>query len=295
MKLSNHRRMKYPGLPLAFIAGVSVLYLMAGGTARAQSDVTTQSMPGVNASPLSTGSAPTPLSMSGVNATPLSMTPLSGTGGGAGGGGNSASGLSASSSKTGYVQVNHNLPAIPVASPNQLPQGDLSLSRPGEAQAGQINAQTSEQWDSGEFTKLDESLRNHAAISPPSTQVKDLKTLFFTAWQYALLNEARELWHTRPPGYSERNNPDAPKPSGPREISLGGISYRNAKDWTVWLNSQRIKPDAIPKEVLDIKVSSDHIDLKWFDNATNLIFPIRLHPHERFNLDDRIFLPGAGT
>jgi hypothetical protein len=194
------------------------------------------------------------------------------------------------------VRPKNDLPAIPVASPNQLPQGDLSISRePANAQAGQAGAQADQPMDAAEFSKLEQSLRNHSAVSPPGTQVADLKTLFFTAWQYALLNEAKETFRTRPPTASEMNNPNGQRPTGPREISLGGISYRDGKHWTVWLNQQRIQPDAIPKEVLDIKVSSDHIDLKWFDAATNLIFPIRLRPHERFNIDDRIFLPGAGT
>jgi hypothetical protein len=46
---------------------------------------------------------------------------------------------------------------------------------------------------------------------------------------------------------------------------------------------------------MDIKVSRAYIDLKWFDGYTNKIYPIRLRPQERFNLDSRIFLPGTGA
>jgi hypothetical protein len=32
--------------------------------------------------------------------------------------------------------------------------------------------------------------------------------------------------------------------------------------------------------------------MKWFDEYTNQVFPIRLRPHQRFNIDARMFLPG---
>ena len=167
-----------------------------------------------------------------------------------------------------------------------------------ESVTGQAKDASGQQWDANALGKLQDSMKNHMAIALPAIKPEDLKTLFFTAWQYALLNEAKQLFTTRPPTSGEiaqSENPDAPRPTGPREISLGGIAYHDAKNWTVWLNNQRIKPDAIPKEVLDIKVGRDHIDLKWYDLSSNLIYPIRLRPHQRFNLDSRIFLPGTGT
>jgi hypothetical protein len=170
------------------------------------------------------------------------------------------------------------------------------LSQPGTIPGAESNqSQGMEgQWDANFATSLDRALKAHIATAPPSVNPEDLKTLLFTAWQYALLLEAKTYNATRPPSASELNG-NGQTPTGPREISLGGISFITAKSWTVWLNSQRIKPDAIPKEIMDIKVSEDHVDLKWFDASTNLIFPIRLRPHQRFNLDDRIFLPGTGT
>lgn len=124
-----------------------------------------------------------------------------------------------------------------------------------------------------------------------------MKSLFFTAWQHALLQEAKIGFNTRLPnpgdvGADAGNQNVEP---GIREISLGGIAFENISSWTVWLNGVRITPDAIPEQVLDIKVSRAFIDLKWFDRYTNKIYPIRLRPHERFNLDSRIFLPGTGA
>lgn len=91
-------------------------------------------------------------------------------------------------------------------------------------------------------------------------------------------------------------DPNAPArakpPAEERDISLGGIVFNSARDWTIWLNGRRITPDALPKEVIDLRVFSEYVEMKWFDEYTNQIFPIRLRAHQRFNIDNRIFLPG---
>lgn len=130
-----------------------------------------------------------------------------------------------------------------------------------------------------------------ASVTPEA-----IKSLFFTSWQHALLQEAKVGFNTRLPNPGEvAAGESGARDPGIREIALGGIAYANVKKWAVWLNGVRITPDAIPEQVLDIKVSDAYIDLKWFDGYTNKIYPIRLRPHERFNLDTRIFLPGNGT
>lgn len=123
-----------------------------------------------------------------------------------------------------------------------------------------------------------------------------VESLLFTAWQHALLQEAKIGFTTRAPDSSSDGGASAQGGEpGIRELSLGGIAFYTPTRWTVWMNSVRITPDAIPDQVLDIKVSRSHIDIKWFDRYTNRIYPVRLRPHERFNLDSRIFLPGGGT
>ena len=121
-------------------------------------------------------------------------------------------------------------------------------------------------------------------------------TLFFTAWQHALLQEAKiGFIGSRTSGGGGAGVEQSQKDPGIREVSLGGIAFANGAKWTVWLNGVRVTPDAFPQQVLDLKVTQNYIDLKWFDNYTNRIYPIRLRPQERFNLDSRIFLPGAGV
>ena len=127
-------------------------------------------------------------------------------------------------------------------------------------------------------------------------------SLVFTHWEHVAIQDAkRSRGLVRPPTEAEltrdlKTREDELErikpPPEKREIRLAGIVYRKGGDWTIWLNEQRVTPDAIPEEVLDLKVYKTYIELKWFDDYTNQIFPIRLRPHQRFNIDTRIFLPG---
>ncbi len=129
-------------------------------------------------------------------------------------------------------------------------------------------------------------------------------SLFFTEWQHAAIREARNSRGlVRPLSQEERDDiagqgPTAepialPKPPPEmRYVSLGGILYTGEGDWIIWLNGRRVTPDSLPREVLDLKVFKGYIDVKWLDDYSNQIYPIRLRPHQRFNLDTRIFLPG---
>ncbi len=127
--------------------------------------------------------------------------------------------------------------------------------------------------------------------------IKKIPSLFFTYWQHqAILDAKNSRGVVRPPTQAEleamENGEDFKPDPGIREISLGGIVYKGDKDWTIWLNGQRVTPVAVPKEVLDLRVYEEHVEVKWLDEYTNKVFPIRLKAHQRFNLDTRIFLSG---
>lgn len=131
----------------------------------------------------------------------------------------------------------------------------------------------------------------------------DVGTLFFVNNEFAALMDAKKLrGSVRPPRASEINNVLKPveysleKPKPPpaqRELSLGGILYSSKDDWTIWLNGKRVTPTAIPSEVLGMQVFNQYIEMRWLDDWSGQIFPIRLRPHERFNMDTRIYLPGT--
>ena len=127
--------------------------------------------------------------------------------------------------------------------------------------------------------------------------IDKMPSLFFTYWQHQSLIDAKNSHgKARPPSAEElkaleegRQLKLDPKR---RYVSLGGIVYKGEDDWTIWLNEKRVTPDALPIEALNLRVYEDYIEVKWLDEYTNQIFPLRLRAHQRFNLDMRIFLPG---
>ncbi len=124
-----------------------------------------------------------------------------------------------------------------------------------------------------------------------------MSSLFFTYWQHKSIVDAKNSHgNARPPTEAELKaleDGDTLKPNPEsRYVSLGGIVYKSKDDWTIWLNGKRVTPEAIPTQVIDLKVFNDYIEVKWLDDYTNSIFPLRLRAHQRFNMDMRIFLPG---
>jgi len=133
-------------------------------------------------------------------------------------------------------------------------------------------------------------------IVRPDINLNQIPSLMFTPSEQSLIAEAREGFLARPPtDFELRQAEDGNVPRGPRELSLGGIIYTSSSDWSIWMNGQKITPNRLPPEILDIKVRKKYIRLKWFDAYTNQIFPVKLKPHQRFNIDTRIFLPGEST
>lgn len=148
---------------------------------------------------------------------------------------------------------------------------------------------------------ITQSRQNLLKLRDADINPQELQSLFFTLWQYQLLQDAKRQYVTHPVSQAElAHSGDAngkAKPRSIRELSVGGILYRGPDDWTVYLNGQRLTQDknSLPEQVMDIKVTEDHVDLKWFDTFSNLIFPVRLREHQRFNLDARMFITGQGT
>lgn len=131
----------------------------------------------------------------------------------------------------------------------------------------------------------------------------DFPSLLFLPGEHSALEAAKATFVARPVTEDEvedalKDKGESLASTGPdlipsiREISLGGIMFNAPDDWIIWLNKEKITPGALPDEVMGLNVHKDYIELRWFDKQTNKIFPVRLRPNQRFNLDALLFLPG---
>lgn len=178
-------------------------------------------------------------------------------------------------------------------------QSVAEVPAPTESLAGPVAAQASQQVEP-EILVL-KSIEEEMKVKFRDKLFKksDIPTLVFSPSQHALLNEARIGFNTRLPTNAELNQA-LPDPSDPnyrpppavRVLTLGGIVFNNPDSWTIYLNNKRVTPEAMPSEAVDLRVYKEFIELRWFDIQTNQIFPVRLRPNQKFNLDGRMFLPG---
>lgn len=139
-----------------------------------------------------------------------------------------------------------------------------------------------------------EFLKYFPSDSEPSTA----RPVLFTIQEYQLIEEARLV--NLPPEQGGAVTAETAKQiieRGARDLFLSGILFHSSTDWTIWFNKERLtivdNPKELPDEMKDLKVYSDHIEFNWFDAYTNKIYALKMRPHQRFNIDRRIFLPGA--
>jgi hypothetical protein len=79
-----------------------------------------------------------------------------------------------------------------------------------------------------------------------------------------------------------------------RTISVAGVLYRNADDWIVWMNGQKITPSRLLPEIIDISVrDSSRVNLKWFDAGLNQVISVSLRPHQTYDITTGLLLPGT--
>jgi len=134
-------------------------------------------------------------------------------------------------------------------------------------------------------------------FSDPKIFPFQMKTMFFTDEELELIISYENGATAANPDEAEINTAEEQLElyqvgSGIREISLAGILYVSKKDWIIWMNGQKMTPKILAPEIIDIEVQKDFIRVDWYDSQSNQIFPIKLKPHQRFNIDSRIFLPG---
>lgn len=88
----------------------------------------------------------------------------------------------------------------------------------------------------------------------------------------------------------DKQEDTGPKP--PRLLRLSGLLYKNPNDWVIWLNGNRLTPDRLLPEIIEIRVDSKQIYLKWFDYGINNVIYITLRPHQIYDMETGILLPG---
>jgi hypothetical protein len=141
------------------------------------------------------------------------------------------------------------------------------------------------------------SFENNRKLRDVTVDPEQIGTVVFTIWQLALLEEAKNQFNVLSnlppmPGATMNEEGEIERPKGPREVNLGGILFSTSSDWIIWLNNMRVTPTALPEQIIDLKVSKTYIEMLWYDSYNDLIYPVKLRPHQRFNLDARIFVTG---
>lgn len=128
----------------------------------------------------------------------------------------------------------------------------------------------------------------------------NIPSMFFTPAQQTLLSSARQGFNNALPSDEDMAGLAATDPNATEEIipsvteiSLGGILFNGDESWVIWLNGARTTKETLPKQIIDIQVGADYIQLKWFDEATNQIFPVRLRPNQKFDITKKVFLPAG--
>jgi len=77
-----------------------------------------------------------------------------------------------------------------------------------------------------------------------------------------------------------------------RVIRVAGVFYRSPKDWVVWMNNQKVTPDNLLPEIVDISVKpSSKVSLQWYDVGLNKVLSITLRPHQTYDITTGILLP----
>lgn len=120
----------------------------------------------------------------------------------------------------------------------------------------------------------------------------ELQSLVFTYWEHLEIEDAKASIGKVTVTETKVQESKVKPPPEKRFIHLEGILYTNANDWVIWLNGKQYRPKALPEESLGLIVYPDYIEVKWYDDYTNQIIPVRLRPMQRFNIDARVFMPG---
>ncbi len=140
------------------------------------------------------------------------------------------------------------------------------------------------------------SLSAEPALPGPvkSEDLPDLpaSSLFFSPQQMAAIHQA--LVGIYMPLFEQEQSITgaAAVPLAARTLHLSGMLYSSDKNWIIWLNGFRLTPNRLLPEVVEINVGKKEVSLKWYDAVLNKIIAITLRPHQIYDIDTGILLPG---
>ncbi len=120
-----------------------------------------------------------------------------------------------------------------------------------------------------------------------------ISSLFFTPNQLAAIARANQGFIAPKESYDPNNQSNRPQDPGPRVVTLAGIVYQGPKDWTVWLNDERVTPKNIPDHIMGITVEKDKVHLRWMDIANQRVVNITLQSNQKYLLDSDQIVPGT--
>lgn len=120
------------------------------------------------------------------------------------------------------------------------------------------------------------------------------QSLFMTPNEITSILQARQGLLAPEEAFDEDNQYD-PIDNSTRILSLAGIVYVNRKDWTIWLNGERVTRANIPDRVISLTVKRDRVHLKWLDIREQRVVVVTLRSHQSYDLDSGLMMPGTSA
>ncbi len=133
--------------------------------------------------------------------------------------------------------------------------------------------------------KIEAEMANATNVSKLPSGIAFPDSLFFSREEISAIQRALL-------GVDTLKDDGAPK--APRVLSLSGMLYNSPDNWVIWLNGNRITPERLLPEILDITVDDSLVHLKWFDYVINDAISITLRPHQIYDIETGILLTGTG-
>ncbi len=129
--------------------------------------------------------------------------------------------------------------------------------------------------------------------TPIAPETKTMDSIFFTPNQLIAITRANQGFIAPAEAYDPDNQSSKPIDPGPRIIALSGIVFNSQRDWTIWLNNERVTPNNIPDRVMGLSVRKDRVYIRWMDLGNQRIVNITLRPNQQYLLDSDSIVPGT--